>query len=112
MFTFKIGGVFPDPELLTGAPFQWASIFHKKDIRFTHGVGSLEFYKEQHIEKDPDLPCKVYCSNCNGAIMDEGRNMCLVFPELINFDSEKGAKIFDVKSVKPRLRSYVCHVEA
>jgi len=80
------------------APFQWASIFQKKDIRFTNGVDSLEFYKSKRKEKEPDLPCKVYCSNCNGAIMDEGRNMCMVFPELINFDPGEGRKIFDVKN--------------
>jgi hypothetical protein len=28
----------------SAAPFQWAAIFHKTDINFTHGHHSLEWY--------------------------------------------------------------------
>ena len=67
---------------LHGAPCQWAAIFHKKDMYFNAGVDNLIFYNNEHNLQERILPCKVYCKNCRTPIMDEGRNMCLVFPTL------------------------------
>lgn len=58
------------------------------------------------MQKVYKLPCKVYCSYCNSPIMDEGRNVCLVFPELIDLAANDGEqstrrKAFEVKSVDP-----------
>jgi hypothetical protein len=64
------------------APFQWAAIFHKTDINFT------------------ELPCKVRCSYCHSPIMDEGRNMILLFPSLIHLKTDESKALF-----KPR-----CHM--
>ncbi|KAL3706171.1 hypothetical protein TMatcc_007181 [Talaromyces marneffei ATCC 18224] len=66
------------------APFQWCAVFRKTDIRFKQGTDSLMFYSSHEKSKKYQLPTKVYCSNCNSPIMDEGRNMCLIFPELID----------------------------
>nr|OQO28918.1 hypothetical protein B0A51_03938 [Rachicladosporium sp. CCFEE 5018] len=65
------------------APFQWAAIFHKDDINFTKGHHDLEWY-------DPT----------DNPIMDEGRNMILLFPTLIHFKNDQEKKNF-----KPR-----CHM--
>ncbi|CAI7571506.1 unnamed protein product [Penicillium viridicatum] len=69
-----------------GAPFQWAAIFHKDDISFTSGTNGLAFYSSTHGSHDHVLPTKVSCGNCRTPIMDEGRNMCLIFPELIELE--------------------------
>jgi hypothetical protein len=68
----------------TAAPFQWCAIFPKTDLRFKQGTDSLMFYSSHEMSREYQLPTKVYCANCNSPIMDEGRNMCLVFPELID----------------------------
>lgn len=85
-----------------GAPFQWCAIFHKTDMRFSRGIDSLKFYSSHSTTKGYQLPCKVYCSYCNTPIMDEGRNMCLIFPELIEIgpgeeEHKRRRKVFDVK---------------
>lgn len=69
-----------------GAPFQWAAIFHKSDMTFTNGAHGLVFYSSTHHSQDHELPTKVYCANCRTPIMDEGRNMCMVFPSLIELE--------------------------
>ena len=80
-----------------GAPFQWAAIFHKEDINFTHGHHDLTWYDSQEKTTRHKLPCKVSCSYCRTPIMDEGRNMILLFPTLIHFKSHE-----DKKNFKPR----------
>jgi len=82
------------------APFQWAAIFHKTDINFTKGHHGLEWYDPSSKSADHHLPCKVRCSFCHSPIMDEGRNMILVFPSLIKMETEK-----DRANFKPR-----CHM--
>ena len=72
-------------ESTLGAPFQWATIFHKSDLTFTKGVRGLEFYCSSHYTKEYEVPTKVSCSYCRTPIMDEGRNVCLLFPESIEF---------------------------
>ena len=76
-------------EHCTGAPFQWAAIFHKDDINFTHGHHDLGWYDSAEKTTKHKLPCKVGCAYCRSPIMDEGRNMILLFPTLINFKGNK-----------------------
>jgi len=73
-------------QVLHGAPLQWAAIFHKKDMSFINGPSGLVFYSSTHQSQDYDLPTKVSCANCRTPIMDEGRNVCLLFPELIDLE--------------------------
>ncbi|MCJ1246851.1 hypothetical protein MMC30_004060 [Trapelia coarctata] len=74
---------------LHGAPFQWAAIFHKEDINFTHGHHDLGWYDSAEKTTRHKLPCKVSCAYCRTPIMDEGRNMILLFPTLIKFNGNK-----------------------
>jgi len=80
----------------TAAPFQWAAIFHKEDINFTHGHHDLIWYDSQEKTTKHKLPCKVSCGYCHSPIMDEGRNMILLFPTLIHFKSKADRKKFDI----------------
>ena len=84
-------------EILTSsaaAPFQWAAIFHKEDINFKHGHHNLEWYDPSSKSTEHKLPCKVRCSFCHSPIMDEGRNMILLFPSLIKFKSQQDKENF------------------
>ncbi|PYI17485.1 hypothetical protein BO99DRAFT_404331 [Aspergillus violaceofuscus CBS 115571] len=65
------------------APFQWAAIFHKENLLFEKGAEGLAFYSSTNKTRDYSLPTKVFCSWCRSPIMDEGRNVCLLFPESI-----------------------------
>ncbi|KAL8751187.1 MAG: hypothetical protein Q9199_006597 [Rusavskia elegans] len=78
-----------------GAPFQWAAIFHKDDINFTHGHHDLGWYESSEKTCVHKLPCKVSCAYCRTPIMDEGRNMILLFPTLIDFKTPEDRKNFD-----------------
>ncbi|RMY05285.1 hypothetical protein D0868_06490 [Hortaea werneckii] len=82
------------------APFQWAAIFHKDDINFLHGHHDLEWYDPTEKSIEHKLPCKVRCAYCHSPIMDEGRNMILLFPSLIDLKSDE-----DKANFKPR-----CHM--
>jgi hypothetical protein len=84
----------------TAAPFQWAAIFHKTDINFTDGHHSLEWYDPSTKSIEHQLPCKVRCSFCHSPIMDEGRNMILLFPSLVHLKTDEDKQYF-----KPR-----CHM--
>ncbi|KAI1612917.1 Mss4-like protein [Exophiala viscosa] len=80
---------------LHGAPFQWAAIFHKSDINFTHGHHDLGWYDPTNKDTSHHLPCKVSCSFCRSPIMDEGRNMILLFPPLIKkINTKEGRQAF------------------
>jgi hypothetical protein len=68
-----------------GAPFQWAAIFKKEDVLFDNGTKGLSFYASTERNTKYQTPTKVSCSVCRAPIMDEGRNMCLMFPQLIDF---------------------------
>ncbi|KAK7736540.1 hypothetical protein SLS53_006971 [Cytospora paraplurivora] len=84
---------------LHGAPFQWAAIFHKEDINFTHGHHDLGWYDPSEKSQTHHLPCKVQCGFCRTPIMDEGRNMILLFPTLIEGINEpKARKAFEAKA--------------
>src|SRR5690242_9130969 len=82
------------------APFQWAAIFHKDDINFTNGHHNLEWYDPSEKSIEHKLPCKVRCSFCHSPIMDEGRNMILLFPSLVHLKTDEDKAYF-----KPR-----CHM--
>jgi len=78
-----------------GAPFQWAAIFHKEDINFTNGHHDLGWYDPTNKSTTHHLPCKVQCAYCRTPIMDEGRNMILLFPTLIeDINTDKGREAF------------------
>ncbi|PYI01137.1 hypothetical protein BO78DRAFT_401536 [Aspergillus sclerotiicarbonarius CBS 121057] len=70
-------------QVMHGAPFQWAAIFHKSDLAFTRGAEGLSFYSSSQATRKYTLPTKVYCSFCRTPIMDEGRNVCLLFPQAL-----------------------------
>ncbi|KIW93339.1 uncharacterized protein Z519_05944 [Cladophialophora bantiana CBS 173.52] len=80
---------------LHGAPFQWAAIFHKSDINFTNGHHDLGWYDPTAKSTTHHLPCKVCCAYCRTPIMDEGRNMILLFPSLIkDINTPRGREAF------------------
>lgn len=86
-----------DCQRMHAAPFQWAAIVHKSDLRFRHGVQNLAFYCPTRTQPVHHLPCKVYCATCHAPIMDEGRTMVMLFPELLQgIRSEKGRAAFRV----------------
>lgn len=67
---------------------------HKSDIAFTKGVDNLNFLNSGTDKPTHELPCKVRCSNCGSLLMDEGRNMCLLFPTVLRMDREELVKKF------------------
>jgi hypothetical protein len=78
-----------------GAPFQWAAIFHKTDLHFEKGAEGLAFYNSGDKQTHHKLPCKVSCAYCHTPIMDEGRNMVLMFPGIIKVSDPEHKKFFD-----------------
>ncbi|KAH8122609.1 hypothetical protein ACSS6W_004369 [Trichoderma asperelloides] len=86
-----------DCKVIHGAPFQWAAIFHKSDMAFENGMENLRFYNSGSKSLEHELPCKVSCSQCGTLIMDEGRNMALLFPTLLLFQNEGQKKKFEVQ---------------
>lgn len=92
-----MGAPYVYPE--TGAPFQWAAIFHKEDLHFARGAEGLAFYNSQDKQTHHRLPCKVSCAYCHTPIMDEGRNMVLMFPGIIKVDDPEHKKWFDPQYV-------------
>ncbi len=77
------------------APFQHATIFHKSDINFVNGIHDLGWYDPTSKTIQHHLPCKVSCAYCRTPIMDEGRNMILLFPTLIEgINTPKGRETF------------------
>ncbi|KAK7745816.1 hypothetical protein SLS53_002533 [Cytospora paraplurivora] len=84
-------------QTMHAAPFQWAAIVHKSDLRFVNGADGLNFYSSTLRKPVRELPCKAYCATCHTPILDEGRNMVMLFPELIkDIHSEKGKEAFKV----------------
>ncbi len=63
-------------------PLQRAAIFHKEDINFTRGHHDLGWYDPTAKSTEHHLPCKVQ-ARTRTPIMDEGRNMILLFPTLV-----------------------------
>ena len=82
------------------APFQHAAIFEKRSVAFEkESVPFLSYYSSSTGEDTHTLPCKLRCSYCGSPIMDEGRNMILLFPTLSQFESEEARQKFQVRSV-------------
>lgn len=75
--------------VIVAAPFQWAAIFHKTDINFSRGHHNLEWYDPTDKDISHRVPCKVRCNYCHSPIMDEGRNMILLFPSLIHLKTDE-----------------------
>jgi len=78
----------PRCQSLHGAPFQWAVIFRKQDVRFVRGVDQLFFYHAETRRSERILPCKLSCAACHAPIADEGRRMFLAFGPLFDFGAE------------------------
>ncbi|KAK6079637.1 hypothetical protein SCUP234_00642 [Seiridium cupressi] len=81
-------------QLLHGAPFQWAAIFHKEDMLFENGTKDLVFYNSGECTLGHDLPCKVSCAHCRSPIFDEGRRMVLLFPTLLRLNDKAQRDLF------------------
>lgn len=110
----------PACQSLHGAPFQWAVIFHKTDVRFVRGVEKLFFYNAETGRPGHELPCKLSCSECRSPIADEGRRMFLAFGPLFDFGSPPrvptsfeptchifyGARVIDIHDDRPK---YLAH---
>ena len=90
--------VLPDTRdnciVCTGAPFQWAALFHKDALRFVKGVDNLMFYYPPEKKEAHHLPCKVSCSICHTPMADEGRKMWMAFPTLFKTDNGKLPEAF------------------
>lgn len=69
-----------------GAPFQWATIFHRQDVSFSSGPYELNFYSALQNTQKYHKPTKVSCSFYHTLIMDEADKVCLLFPQLIEFE--------------------------
>lgn len=67
---------------------------HKTDIAFIKGTDNLQFLNSGTDHPKHELPCKVRCKNCGSLIMDEGRNMILLFPTLLRMDKKERLKNF------------------
>jgi hypothetical protein len=72
-------------QILHGAPFQWAVIFHKEHVRFVRGFDKMRFFSAETGSRQHTLPCKLSCSFCGSPIADEGRRMFLAFGPLFDF---------------------------
>jgi hypothetical protein len=85
-------------QMLHGAPFEWVSIFHKHNVRFTPESLDLLYFYSGELDKAWDstkaeeriLPVKVSCGWCRAPIADEGRNMWLAYSTLFGFTIESG----------------------
>lgn len=84
-----------------GAPFQWAAIFHKEDVNFAKGCSGLSFYSSSENSQKYQMPTKVSCSFCHSLIMDEGRNVCLLFPQLIEFEGSLDEQRKQMEAFRP-----------
>ncbi|KAF9007582.1 Mss4-like protein [Cyathus striatus] len=71
----------PTCQRLHGAPFQW-------------GKEDLIYWNPEDKSQEYILPCKISCRNCRTPIMDEGRNMILLFPTLVHFNNLEDKRQF------------------
>ncbi|KAI5888684.1 uncharacterized protein SCHCODRAFT_02637391 [Schizophyllum commune H4-8] len=100
---------------LHGAPMQWAAIFHKTSLRFTpSSLPHLAFYHAPTDTQAHTLPCKVACAHCRAPLLDEGRNMLMVFPSLIYFHDppKDGSVDMLAKSAAEKRKLFLpkCHI--
>ncbi|KAJ5536013.1 hypothetical protein N7513_009199 [Penicillium frequentans] len=92
-------------QVMHGAPMQWAAIFHKQDLSFAKGSSGLSFFSSSLNSQKYDMPTKVSCSFCHTLIMDEGRNTCLLYPQLIQFEGTADERRKQLELFKP-----TCHI--
>lgn len=88
-------------QVMHGAPVQWAAIFHKSDISFAKGSSGLAFFSAAHNSQKYETPTKVSCDFCHTLIMDEGRNVCLLFPQLLKFGGSRDEQRKQLEAFKP-----------
>ncbi len=103
-------------QTLHGAPFQWAVIFHKRDVRFVRGTDDIHFYHADTGRAAHVLPCRLSCAVCRAPIADEGRRMLLAFGPLFDFGFPPtvpasfapschifyGSRVMDIDDGKPK----------
>ena len=108
---------------LHGAPFQWAVIFQKSDVRFVRGIEDLHFYHAESQTAGHRLPCKLSCRRCRSPVADEGRRMFMAFGPLFDFGSPArvppafspschifyGARVIDVDDGRPKFLGHKEH---
>ncbi|CAG8092918.1 unnamed protein product [Penicillium nalgiovense] len=75
------------------------------DIMFTKGATGLSFYSSQHATTEYKTPTKVACNFCRTPIMDEGNNVCLIFPELISVEGSHDEQKHRREAFYPK-----CHI--
>ena len=79
-----------------GAPFQWAAVYHKKNVRFIKGSDMLGFLNTQDRCPKRELPCKVSCTRCHSPIASEDRNIPKAFqPDCHIFYAERCMDVHD-----------------
>jgi len=106
----------PQCQSLHGAPFQWAVLFHKRDVRFVRGVENIFFYNAETKSPGHVLPCRLSCRECHTPIADEGRRMFMAFGPLFDFGFPPrvprafqatchifyGARVIDIHDDRPK----------
>jgi len=77
---------------LHGATYQWAAVYPKDAVHFVSGEDNLHFYSPNNKEMKYSLPCKLSCGSCQSPIADEGKNMFLLFPGVLDEINDKKLK--------------------
>ncbi|ODQ49987.1 hypothetical protein SAICODRAFT_85664 [Saitoella complicata NRRL Y-17804] len=84
-----------DCQHMHGAPYTHHAIFPKSAVHFTKGAKeNLIFYNPHEKKTEYKVPCKVTCKSCHSRIADEGNNMMLMLPGLIDWKDGKMAESF------------------
>jgi hypothetical protein len=83
-----------------------AAIFRKDAVIVTSGVDELVFYDPNLNSLKRMLPCKVYYGSCRAPIFDEGRNMLMLFPSIIQFGRDEEGLLFDSTEVRRRRAAF------
>jgi len=101
-------------QVLHGAPFEWVSVFEKRNVRFPlrSSLDHLYFYSSEldagwssgDRASERELPVKVSCSHCRTPVADEGRNMWLAYATLFGFSVEGPGN-----GIPPAFR-HACHL--
>lgn len=92
---------------LHGAPSSLTAIYDKDRVSYTAGVADLVFYSPQHKRNGYAVPCKLSCRHCHSPVGNEGGNMMLVLPALIDFSttaSEREGRLPD--AFRPTFHQY------
>ncbi|CAO1624827.1 unnamed protein product [Parajaminaea phylloscopi] len=81
---------------LHGAPFQWACLFFKNQVRLHHSTDPIfvDFFSTQTKTGEHNVPTKVSCRQCRSPLFDEGRRVVLAYPSSFDFKDGKVPKEF------------------